>query len=1398
MNELFKDEKGQFIDAYMVLGVEEDTPQKEIDEVFENFKKIHQGHEVDPKARGARKIISEASIKRIHIAYQILTSHRREYDIEYAKQKGKVSTDEDKLHFEGKLIDFYKILGIKKPATDGEIRAAYRKILEENRILPTDTEDVKLQKTKKISEADRALEVLLDDPKLRALYDAEYAQNFTNATPKDSANPSFEELMGLTEQINAQKQTTKKEVKEFVDTRFYIDGKFIDLFGTLGLDSTASKEELTVAYKKLGEIRPSTMAEEELAYMHKTGLPFLPTIKKFLLEDEQDKRDYDAEYARFTQTNQLTRENTYRFFGGLVTEEPIPEPVPETIFAAESNKKLTPEEIETMTTGLPTDEQPAQDSIPDVQGNPEETENAHPSEEEIFYTKTGELKNFYALLKVESNATEQEIKNVYPNVIKQNAVLDSDSEIEKQEKRDRILEATTAYEVLTQMRDAYDAKIETESDKMTQECLDSITASETDFYVGTSKKLIDFYSMLGVSKSANDTEIAEAYKEKLKSEKLYAFDKFLNRLKQPKLKELKIAYDVLTGDLRDKYDRLLNTVAEKDDTYIPTEKDFYTANGLLRNLYIYFGISRDATDVEIQKAYEEKMRECQIEENDPDLVKSSKKDKAKDATIIYNILMGPLKGAYDAKFDALIAEQRRQQEESFNRQEEARTAQELADLVVSKDDFWMESELIDFYRVLHISETSNVDDIRTAFEEKMATYKITLTDTTEEQAQKRKIQRDLMLAYKILTGSLRKTYDETIAEIKGMDTSFNNIIMLNEDLFVDGKVRDFYSELGITPDADFNQIKEAFYRSLHHKVFGVENEEVKNENKAQILQAFAMLTIYKNDYLDLLERERIVTDGVDAELARIEAVTSEDDFYDEDGNLKNLYELLEANKNTAQADLKKALIMNLINNIVDINDDELTQNRKEDAQVELEKAYIILTGSLRTQYNVEFDQTFNKGGDRMNPDSTQPEGQKQTAEELEYEQKEKEAKEAFARAQEAKVTAARAKAAAEIAKLNGTKEEAAAAAEAAKATAEVAKEALDEAKAKLKDLKEFCKEMEKDAKEKIAKEKKTARETKKEAKKMQKAEKKATRKAKKAEKDAEKKINRIKKQRVVLVKDRMGGRLTAPFRFVGRHWKKFAAGASAVAIVTGAGFGVKYCLDNDVFENIFRKNPDNDDPKQSEETIQDKNSTKEESVVETESLQENWNSAGMSYTEEEIAGMVNSLQGNESSVDIDTADDMVQTAINSVLIPALDNCVAGEQAFDIDPIDISSIIPTDDPAYEAISNMEDYFNDIITGKGDLKTIATQAIEDQIRVIALGETVDGFNAYTSSPVAKITWARLATAINALAGTLGEDFKVIVDGATYTPGEVNSSLVLQTIVNSAKSELGQETKIKNMNN
>ncbi len=234
----------------------------------------------------------------------------------------------------------------------------------------------------------------------------------------------------------------------------------------------------------------------------------------------------------------------------------------------------------------------------------------------------------------------------------------------------------------------------------------------------------------------------------------------------------------------------------------------------------------------------------------------------------------------------------------------------------------------------------------------------------------------------------------------------------------------------------------------------------------------------------------------------------------------------------------------------------------------------------------------------------------------------------------------------------------------------------------------------------------------------------------------------------------------------------------------------------------------NNDISYQDDTDQNHNSdlTNDDTVVSAEKIDElsiqiyeNWKTLGCEYSKEDIVELIKVLNGIESDISIDTADDMLIDVLNRATIPAVNSIITGTKE-ESNKVQIADLLLEDNTDITAISNMENYLNGAIENPFDITEYANSAIEDEVRLLIDEETVGGLNltsTTTSDPTLRLIWSRLAINANAIFGTLGDDYSYSNGTDTYYLKDINDYNILEEVAKEAIKDMGYTAKNLNYN-
>jgi hypothetical protein len=305
----------------------------------------------------------------------------------------------------------------------------------------------------------------------------------------------------------------------------------------------------------------------------------------------------------------------------------------------------------------------------------------------------------------------------------------------------------------------------------------------------------------------------------------------------------------------------------------------------------------------------------------------------------------------------------------------------------------------------------------------------------------------------------------------------------------------------------------------------------------------------------------------------------------------------------------------------------------------------------------------------------------------------------------------------------------------------------------------------------------------------------------------------VKNNGYVLNRTEAKGKTNKPIKPAGKKWKRYVAGALViVTIATGSyllgknsnknaannsdGQTITNIANDETNGNIGVENPD--DLLDNENSDCNIEFTEEElnelAVSRAKSIYENWQLVGTSYTEENILELIKVLNGMDSTMTLDTADEMLVEMINNATVPVFNN-IAYNGNESVSEILIADLLIKNQKGISAVQNMEDYLNKIISTNSSI--YAVKALSSEVKMVLLNEADDDIKAEDISPEVKLVWSRLVIGTNALTGFLGDDFVFEVDGKEYTQSEINDWQIFEEMATSAKKEMGLTAKTLTLN-
>lgn len=241
------------------------------------------------------------------------------------------------------------------------------------------------------------------------------------------------------------------------------------------------------------------------------------------------------------------------------------------------------------------------------------------------------------------------------------------------------------------------------------------------------------------------------------------------------------------------------------------------------------------------------------------------------------------------------------------------------------------------------------------------------------------------------------------------------------------------------------------------------------------------------------------------------------------------------------------------------------------------------------------------------------------------------------------------------------------------------------------------------------------------------------------------------------------------------------AGVALVGVVTAAYFLGK-----------AKDQPENTTPKEDQDA--EKNTEETTSII-----FDNWSQMTDSYDKATIEEVRKAINGEESSMSQEQADEILNDMVNQAVVPNVNKVINGTDE-EVNEINLSSLIQDGTEGKEAVVDMESYLNGMITDEANGKNYARRAFEDQAKILGEDETVGGLNVTTDtevSPAVRYLWARLAIGADTIADVREYGITVEINGNTYTQDEIGDPSRLEEIAGQALKDLGSSEKRINLN-
>lgn len=260
---------------------------------------------------------------------------------------------------------------------------------------------------------------------------------------------------------------------------------------------------------------------------------------------------------------------------------------------------------------------------------------------------------------------------------------------------------------------------------------------------------------------------------------------------------------------------------------------------------------------------------------------------------------------------------------------------------------------------------------------------------------------------------------------------------------------------------------------------------------------------------------------------------------------------------------------------------------------------------------------------------------------------------------------------------------------------------------------------------------------------------------------------------------------------ISERGKKIIAGVAAAAILTTGGIIIGKNLPKK--DNSLDEEPTINDEQNTQKSDTDYISKGNGGIVQNdtytnvevvdvlgiaEKLQANWASIGCEYSIDDVKKMVEFGHGLDTDLTLDEFDAVIVDVINKASIPAVNNAIVGTKVSDTVSLVLSDLIPADMNGQEKAKKMEEYLNSLITDTSNIELSGNLALLDEVKTNITG--TDDMDS-----IALLVWARLCeVGVNPIVGTLGPDYTIDVNGASYKQTIVNNPDIYENIVNEIK--------------
>ena len=287
----------------------------------------------------------------------------------------------------------------------------------------------------------------------------------------------------------------------------------------------------------------------------------------------------------------------------------------------------------------------------------------------------------------------------------------------------------------------------------------------------------------------------------------------------------------------------------------------------------------------------------------------------------------------------------------------------------------------------------------------------------------------------------------------------------------------------------------------------------------------------------------------------------------------------------------------------------------------------------------------------------------------------------------------------------------------------------------------------------------------------------------------------------VLVREQKSGKTEAPIKKP-IAWKEMVIGGLVVLVAVAAIYGGSKVTTSIKNKNDSKTNTEaSDTVEQGTNTIETittpTDSSKTDEAVDDEAtialtakkVHENWSSLGLEYTEEDIIELCKLLNGIESSIDWDTADEMLVTVLDKATVEASNRLRVKDYTPSDKTVIVTGLLYKMPQGYRAALELEHDLNNTLKNPEDLETYSKEALAQEIAVVLNEEKYKGLDLETADRGLKLVWSRLAGATNSLTGVLGDNFKI---DENHIQADINDLRIFGNIARTAIGNSSYGTK------